>query len=280
MATLGTCSSGAYPKAIARAAGRAGKRQPIVWQQGSLGLAGAIEGNSAFVRDRQQAATHTLADYQGPAAGNIKAPIDPFLNTVYGFEASGLLGDPKRPETWQLNSIENYVRYDVAMMVEGYRKSGAKQPIGNVILGCTHFPFEAARIRENLQRLRDFRDSDGKQPYSELISEQVSLIDPGQLTAKQVYRQLFLKRLLVRAQTQLKPTIERMFVSMPSGALDQDNLLADGTLTSDYKYGREAGDFVTEDTRFVPLTRELMPASLAELMKNHCPSTWSSIQVQ
>ncbi len=49
MATLGTCSSGAFPKAIARAAGRSGKRQPVVWQQGSVGLAGAIEGSSAFL---------------------------------------------------------------------------------------------------------------------------------------------------------------------------------------------------------------------------------------
>lgn len=43
LATVGTCASGAYPKAIARATGQAGKSPPIVVQQGSANLAAAIE---------------------------------------------------------------------------------------------------------------------------------------------------------------------------------------------------------------------------------------------
>jgi len=284
MATLGTCSSGAYPKAIARAAGRAGKRQPLVWQQGSLGLAGAIEGNSAFVKrgdsPANEADVNSIAAYHGPAANNVKAPIDSELQNVYGFDKRGLRGDPSRPETWQLNSIENYVRYDVVTMIENYRKSGATQPIGNVILRCTHFPFESERIRDNLKRLRDYRDGDGKQPYRDLIRENVNLIDPGQLTAKQVYRQLFLKQLLVRGEAISKPVVEQIFISAPAGDIQQAALAPDQTLTSDYKYGREAGKTTLEDTRFVPLTRQLMPASLAELMMHHCPSTWNSIKPQ
>jgi glutamate racemase len=283
MATLGTCSSGAYPKAIAKAAGQAGKRQPVVWQQGSLGLAGAIEGNSAFIRGLAQPApgtSTTLTDYQGPAASNSKAPIDGLLKGVYGFDSAGLLGDVTRPETWRLNSIENYVRYDVATMVEGYRKSGASLPIAKVILGCTHFPFEAARIHENLHRLRNYRDSQGNQPYRDLISEQVSLIDPGQLTAKQTYRQLFLKRLLVRGEAKQPPTVERIFVSVPAATVSSKDLTQDGGLAHDYKYGREAGNFESEDTVYVPLTRPLMPANLVELMTKHCPGTWGAIKVQ
>jgi len=43
LATVGTCSSGAYPKAIARATGQAGKSPPVVTQQGCVNLAAAIE---------------------------------------------------------------------------------------------------------------------------------------------------------------------------------------------------------------------------------------------
>lgn len=49
LATVGTCSSNAYPKTIARLAGRQGLQAPVVCQQGSVGLAGAIESDPAFV---------------------------------------------------------------------------------------------------------------------------------------------------------------------------------------------------------------------------------------
>jgi hypothetical protein len=251
-----------------------------VWQQGSLGLAGAIEGNSAFVRNSTQTNTDNPTVYQGPTANNPIAPIDVSLKSVYGFDRVGLLGEVHRPETWRLNSIENYVRYDVATMVEGYRRSGASQPIGKVILGCTHFSFEAARIQENLQRLRVYRDSDGNQPYHTLINEDVSLIDPGQQTAKQTYRQLFLNRLLVRGEAKQPPAVERIFVSVPAATVSSKALTPDGGLAHDYKYGRAAGDFDNEETRFVPMTRQLMPAYLVDLVRKHCPSTWGQIKVQ
>ena len=279
MATLGTCSSGAYPKAIVRAAGLAGKRIPLVWQQGSLGLAGAIEGNSAFLNGLPPSAEvpPNKSEYQGPAVDNSRAPIDVSLTSVYGFERQGLLGELDRPETWRLNSVENYVRYDVATLVEGYRKSGAKQPLEKVILGCTHFPYEASRISQNLTRLRDYTDQVGNQPYRELIAEQVTLIDPGQLTAKQLYRQLFIKRQLVRGESRRPPQVERIYLSVPSLTLDSSLLTSDGSLTSEYKYARMAGKPEQEDTHYVPLTSELLPTSLVELLKNHCPNIWQAV---
>ncbi len=63
MATVGTCASNAYPKAIDRATGLAGKRIPTVIQQGSVALAGAIEGDPAFIKNSQQSSTATIADY-------------------------------------------------------------------------------------------------------------------------------------------------------------------------------------------------------------------------
>jgi glutamate racemase len=63
MATVGTCASNAYPKAIDRATGLAGKRIPTVIQQGSVALAGAIEGDPAFVKNSPGSNSATIADY-------------------------------------------------------------------------------------------------------------------------------------------------------------------------------------------------------------------------
>ena len=49
LATVGTCNSQAYPKAITRVVGLAGKSVPSVVQQGCISLAGAIEGDPPFV---------------------------------------------------------------------------------------------------------------------------------------------------------------------------------------------------------------------------------------
>ncbi len=48
MATVGTCASGAYPRAITQTLGLAGRAVPAIAQQGSATLAGAIEGDAAF----------------------------------------------------------------------------------------------------------------------------------------------------------------------------------------------------------------------------------------
>ncbi len=48
LATVGTCASGAYPRTITSTLGLAGKSVPLIAQQGSATLAGAIEGYAAF----------------------------------------------------------------------------------------------------------------------------------------------------------------------------------------------------------------------------------------
>ena len=119
LATVGTCDSGAYPRAIGRAGGLAGKSIPPVLQQGSVGLAGALEGNPAFISAR----AGRNPEYLGPSLTNADARIDPSLLSVYDFEMTSVLGDPAKAETWQLNSIANYARYDVTTLVEKDRKS-------------------------------------------------------------------------------------------------------------------------------------------------------------
>lgn len=48
LATVGTCASGVYPRTIKQTLGLAGKSVPVIAQQGSATLAGAIEGDAAF----------------------------------------------------------------------------------------------------------------------------------------------------------------------------------------------------------------------------------------
>lgn len=48
LATIGTCTSGVYPRTITQTLGLAGRSVPVIAQQGSPTLAGAIEGDSAF----------------------------------------------------------------------------------------------------------------------------------------------------------------------------------------------------------------------------------------
>jgi glutamate racemase len=48
LATVGTCASGVYPRTITQTLGLAGRSVPVIAQQGSATLAGAIEGDAAF----------------------------------------------------------------------------------------------------------------------------------------------------------------------------------------------------------------------------------------
>ena len=48
LATIGTCASGVYPRTITSTLGLAGQSVPVIAQQGSATLAGAIEGDAAF----------------------------------------------------------------------------------------------------------------------------------------------------------------------------------------------------------------------------------------
>ncbi len=104
LATVGTCNAQAYPKAISKVLGLAGKRLPNVIQQGSVGIAGAIEGDPAFVwtGDLQR----RPEPYRGPTTTNVP-------NTslhAWNLNPRGLIPGQQAN---QINSVENYVRFDV-----------------------------------------------------------------------------------------------------------------------------------------------------------------------
>ena len=252
LATVGTCSSEAYPRAIGRAGGLAGKSIPSIVQHGSVGLAGALEGNPAFVSAALKGSQRNNS-YLGPAAGNDAAPIDPALVPAYGFDMRGVLGDAAQPVTWQLNSAANYARYDVTTLVEKYRRSGGGAPISTLVLGCTHFPIARTELAATFARLRNFKSADGAQPYRALIAEKIEFVNPAEFTAKELFRELARRKLRANRDSDAAPVLERAFVSVPNPAWPGARLNADGALDADYKYGRAPGNPSAEDTLCVPL---------------------------
>jgi glutamate racemase len=274
MATVGTCASGGYPREIARASREGGIDPPEVIQQGSLGLAGAIEGSPEFVAAEDAAATAT---YRGPAVGNSTAPIEPELIGAYGFEPEGILGDLEQPETWRLNSIENYIRYDTATLVENHRKAGSTDPISTVILGCTHFPFHQADIERSFHRLREFRTVSGEAPYEHLIAEDIIFVDPARLTAVQLYEALT-ERELFDDDNPGGATADEFFISVPNADCPGVVLRPDGlSFTYAYKYGRTPGELDLEYVKRVPMSRTNLGDAAVATIRRTMPGVWTRL---
>jgi glutamate racemase len=250
LATVGTCDSGAYPRAIGRAGGLAGKSIPPVVQQGSVGLAAALEGNPAFIAPSADAGGSA---YLGPSVDSPGAPIDVTLIPAYGFDMKGVIGDPEKPGSWRLNSVANYARYDVTTLVVNYAKRGAGPPISTVVLGCTHFPIARAEIAGAFSRLRDFRDANGAQPYRSVIGERLEFVNPAEFTARELFRELARGRLRASPASRAAPRIEASFISVPNPAWPGAGLTSDGTFDNGYKYGREPGRPDVEDFLCVPV---------------------------
>ena len=274
LATVGTCQSKGYLRAIAQKAGEAGIRPPTVIQQGCLGLASAIEGDPSYSRLAETAAT---TDYRGPAVGSQAAPIDPSLLGQYGFAPAGLLGQADQPATWRLNSVENYIRYHTASLMETYRRSGNSEPISAVILACTHFPFYEDEIAASLGRLRNFREPNGGEPYRNLLSESLFFIDPAELTARQLYETLVRAGLLLAQRDASVLAVDEFYISVPNAALPGVKLAEGGGFTYEYKYGRNPGHFEWEYVKRVPMSSENLSPAVRETIRTKMPAVWSRL---
>lgn len=275
-ATVGTCKSEGYVKAIAQKADEAGIIPPTVIQQGCLGLAGAIEGDPSYIYICMPEGARTT-DYRGPAVDNMIAPIDPGLLSQYDFEAEGLLGDIDQPATWQLNSVENYIRYHTASLVESYHRSGSSVPISTVILGCTHFPFYENEIEESLRRLYGFHKTNGEEPYKNLILDRPYFIDPAELTARQLYETLAGSGLLIKERGESILGVDEFYISVPNNSLPDVKLAETGGFTYDYKYGRDPGHFKLEYVKRVPMSSANLSHSVREKIRIGMPVVWKRL---
>jgi glutamate racemase len=215
LATVGTCASNAYPKAIAKVSGRP------VRQLGSATLAAAIEGDPS-----------------------VKTPI------------------------------RDIIRADVG----GFLKSAAADQaatIDTLMLGCTHYPLVADEISEAFAYWRDHAEADGRKPYALFVAPKLKQVDPAAWTAEALWRSLHGAKMMA-----VTPSSDGdlFYVSVPNPAWLGISLAADGSLTYEYKYGRQPGQVGREDTVNVPLTADMLPAPTAKLVREKLPLTWKSLQ--
>lgn len=271
MATVGTCQSEGYVRAVEKIATEAGVEKPTIIQQGCHGLASAIEGDPAYITP---SGSKPAAEYQGPSVESKAAPIDPSMIDRYAFQPDGLLGDVKDPATLKLNSVENYIRYHVTTLVENYRKSGAHKPIGTVILGCTHFPFRSKSISASFSRLREYIAPDGSHPYRDLISANIRFIDPSQLTAEQLY--IALSKATLLRDTGRAPYIptDEFYISVPNPRASRGKLTESGVFTREFKYGRETGKLKTEYELRVPMSAANLSPEVRKSIRETMPKLW------
>ena len=219
LATVGTCASGVYPRTITSTLGLAGRSLPLIAQQGSATLAGAIEGDSAFP-----------------------------------------------------DSVSSYALKEARSLAEAYRALKPSKPLESIVLGCTHYPLAEAEIDAAFAQIRT------EDAWKDLIAEKRNFVNPAQLTARELFREL------ARAKLRLKPgeacvlTKDVFYLSVPNPAFPEVKLAADGSLDRDYKYSRMPGHLDREDTKNVLLTPEMLPAPSARLLKDRLQSVWNRLQ--
>ena len=215
LATVGTCASNAYPKALAKVTARP------VRQLGSATLAAAIEGDPSV---------------QTPIRDIIRADVGAFLKSAAADKAA---------------------------------------PIDTLMLGCTHYPLVADEIVAAFAYWREQPSADGHKPYAALVAPELKQVNPAAWTAEALWRSLQGSKMMA-----VKPSSagDLFYISVPNPAWPGVGLAADGSLTYEYKYGRQPNQAGREDTINVPMTPEKLPGATAKLVREKLPLTWRSLQ--
>jgi glutamate racemase len=215
LATVGTCASNAYPKALAKVTARP------VRQLGSATLAAAIEG-------------------------------DPSVATP----------------------IRDIIRTDVGAFLKSAAADKAA-PIDTLMLGCTHYPLVADEIAAAFGYWREQPSTDGRKPYAALVAPELKQVNPAAWTAEALWRSLQGAKMMAVTPSSAG---DQFFISVPNPAWSGIGLAADGSLSYEYKYGRQPNQVGREDTINVPMTPEKLPGATAKLVREKLPLTWRSLQ--
>jgi len=264
LATEGTIASGVYERTLKQMAPQT--LNLTVVNQPGIGFAEAVDEEKDFV-DRS---LKTFSNnYRGPKIGTGDNDIKAELFDLYNFDTSNYgafieKNAQGKVTRVQLNSSDNYARYNLVNLLEKARKSGIKTPIDRIILGCTHYPFALETLKDELNKLREYKDKSGKQPYAALISKDCEFIDPAENTAYVCYQTLLQDGNLndIGDIGTVEPYISVASTLLPSECLDEN-----GNLTYEFKYGRETG---SEDvtTMMVPFSKETVsPDNLSRIKR-------------
>lgn len=265
-ATEGTCDSKGYIKSLRKYCSERNDRKVTVVQQPCFGLAGAIDGDPAYI-DHEAVKVRGTEYYQGPGIGHQKYPIDLSLWEEYNFEQESCLLLKKDREgnigKAELNSIENYIKYYVTSLVA---KALEEEPesIHSVILGCTHYALFRQEFKNHFLYLRSI-----DQKYKKIIPKHLTIIDPAEAEAMSLYLYLKEKDLFGHNKNQES----QFFISLPNPYLKTNQIDSRGEFPVDYKYGR----FINQSLLYVkriPLTKELLSEELVLKLKNNLPDLY------
>ena len=276
MATSGTVNSKGYENAIIDLKEEQGHQGHIeVFSQGGVGIAEAVDGDADYF---QKEANTPYTAYKGPGLSGELA-IDRKLMDAYNFDFSGgkMLCDHENVDEctiMQINDAENYVRFHLVSLMEQIRRSETVNKLRVLILGCTHYPYLSAEIREVLGELYDFKTDGGSYLYRDFMVPDIELIDPAENTAKELY-EFLARHSFFNPDGDLKAS--EFYISVPN--MDNPDVLLDqaGRFPYDYKYGRTAGE-IQEYVKVVPFSRNNLSEDVLSRIEIQMPYIYSLIQ--
>jgi glutamate racemase len=152
-------------------------------------------------------------------------------------------------------AVDDCIRADVAALVDEHRRTGGARPISTVVLGCTHYPLVATSIERELLKLRN------DESLRPLIAERLTLVNPAEYTAKELFRELFLRKLRLAPSDKSVAERDAFFITVG----------ANGPLSDEVKYGRTPGDFNRVDVRYVSLASDDASRSAIDVWRKLLP---------
>ena len=267
MATEGTVLSNGYLNTINKYHSDLGyKGEAQTFQQAGIGLAGAIDGVIDYIDTK---ANKTRKEYKGPSLTSKDAKIDLSILNRYNFDWSNnrilYSGGKNNPTEIQINSIENYIYFNVVSLIEQIRKSQTANPLKTIILGCTHYPFYKNIFAQKLEELYNLKE-EGNYVYRKFMHREITLIDPAINTAKELYDYLNSNNLF--GDNELNKS--EFYISVPN--VQNKNIKIDslGNFTYEYKYGRTAG-IIQEYVKQVPFNRTNLHPDVIKMLKEKTP---------
>jgi hypothetical protein len=115
-----------------------------------------------------------------------------------------------------------------------------------------------------------------------LIAEKIDVVDPAELTAKELFRELARRKMFRKTsgesdspESAVAP--DQFYISIANPKSAGVVLSADGSLDRDYKYGRSPGRLEIEDTICVPMTQDRLPSTSLNLIRTKLPHVWQRL---
>jgi glutamate racemase len=159
-------------------------------------------------------------------------------------------------------SVDESIRTDIAALVSDYQQSGGAKPISTVVLGCTHYPLVKDAIEREFLALRQTDSLRG------LIAERITFVNPADYTAKELFRELFLRKLRLPRGEAAVAQSDSFFITVG----------ARGPLADDYKYGRSPGKFEAADVRTIPISTDAASRSALDVWRKLLPHVAERLQ--